>query len=590
MGAGVLFADDRVAQDILGPDGDSVGCSISLHGQHVAVLAVAGSHFQIHLDGTPGPKIDGLLTTPSASSLFRAPDYWGGQVPVIFSDDGAHCAYMAKVSEEYVVMLDGKELVRAPLKQNMTYSLPLTFSSGGKHLFYGDQDEKGQYVVIVDGKPGPAMKNLPNVVFSPNGAHYAYVGEYSRNGQGVWSVADGRQVNFFGDQLQYTARNILLSKLGLGGTNVFLLNGKPEIKAARFDPMWISTDGAQIAMVITPYQGAQTFLTVNGKTVPGTEGLQIVKVYFSPNGKRYAALCVLKSGSKFMIVDGKKQSEYQEIPPDIPPGSNLNHWRWVTGNFNLAAADAQPPVPGFTADSSSFVYVAKGGARQFLVVDDNESRGFDGQISLEPVLSTIGNRVGVIALAPDKNQHTIVDGKDTSYGPLYVPNPQRLAQLTFSPAGAHCAFVQGQSLVVDNVPQPGAIYGDNYTFSPDDAHFAYYATVNNNPCIVVDGKVISDKPSMVNYLFFSTNGKHVCWTSTQNLQGQGTKDTRLLYVDGKPTTHFEFPINGSSVIYEFADDALTFVALTDGKIRRFHVKPETTLAAALATAPTPKAN
>jgi hypothetical protein len=51
------------------------------------------------------------------------------------------------------------------------------------------------------------MKNMPNVVFSPNGAHYAYVGEYARNGQGVWSVVDGRQVNFFGDQLHDLPQN-----------------------------------------------------------------------------------------------------------------------------------------------------------------------------------------------------------------------------------------------------------------------------------------------------------------------------------------------------------------------------------------------
>lgn len=134
LSAGTLLADDQVVQDVLGPDGESLGCSISPHGQHVAVLAAAGSHFQIHIDGAAGPKIDGLLTSPAASSLFRAPDYWGGQVPIIFSDDGAHSAYMAKVSEEYIVVLDGKELSRAPLKQNLTYTLPLTFSSGGKHI------------------------------------------------------------------------------------------------------------------------------------------------------------------------------------------------------------------------------------------------------------------------------------------------------------------------------------------------------------------------------------------------------------------------------------------------------------------------
>lgn len=591
LSAGTLLADDQVVQDVLGPDGESLGCSISPHGQHVAVLAAAGSHFQIHIDGAAGPKIDGLLTSPVASSLFRAPDYWGGQVPIIFSDDGAHSAYMAKVSEEYIVVLDGKELSRAPLKQNLTYTLPLTFSSGGKHLFYGDQDEKGEYHVMVDGQPGPGVKTMPNVVFSPNGAHYAYVGEYSRTGQGIWSEVDGRQVNFFGDQLQYTPRNVLISKMGLGGTNLFLLNGKPEIKAARLEPMWISTNGTQIGMVITPYQGAQSFLAINGKIAHGTEGLTIEKVYFSPNGKRWAALCDLKSGSRFMMIDGKKQSEYQTIPAEISPGSNLSHWRFVRGNVELNPNDSQPPVPGFTADSSNFVYVAKVGGRQFLVIDDNESEGFDGALSLEPVLSSVGNHVAVIGAAPDHKQHIILDGKDTTYGSLNAPATQRLTQLTFSPHATHYAFLQGQILFLDNAPQPGFVFGGNYTFSPDDSHIASVGTVSNAPCVVVDGKVLSNKPGMVGYVFFSSDSQHVYWVSTQNLQAMGTKDSHLLYVDGKPTTHFENPINGSSVLFEFADqDALTFVALTDGKIRRFHVKPETTLAAALATAPTPKLN
>jgi hypothetical protein len=34
------------------------------------------------------------------------------------------------------------------------------------------------------------------------------------------------------------------------------------------------------------------------------------------------------------------------------------------------------PVPGFTADSSKFVYVATQGGRQFLVTDEDESNAF----------------------------------------------------------------------------------------------------------------------------------------------------------------------------------------------------------------------
>ena len=70
------------------------------------------------------------------------------------------------------------------------------------------------------------------IIFSDDGAHYAYVGAYSRTGSGIWSVVDGRQVNFFGDQLQYNARNVLISKLNLGNATGLLLNGKPETTLA----------------------------------------------------------------------------------------------------------------------------------------------------------------------------------------------------------------------------------------------------------------------------------------------------------------------------------------------------------------------
>src|SRR5665213_1797939 len=148
--ASLASAQAKVEQQPLGPDGDSIGCSISPHGGHVAVLAIKGSRFVVLLDGVEGPKIEALQPAIYGNP-FQTGANWMGQIPVLFSNDGAHSAYIGKVGDNYIVMLDGKELARGPMVANggAMINLPLTFSAGGKHLFYMDTDA-GKYRVVVD--------------------------------------------------------------------------------------------------------------------------------------------------------------------------------------------------------------------------------------------------------------------------------------------------------------------------------------------------------------------------------------------------------------------------------------------------------
>src|SRR5208337_2649216 len=95
------------------------------------------------------------------------------------------------------------------------------------------------------------------------------------------------------------------------------------------------------------------------------------------------------------------------------------------------------PVPGFTADSSKFVYVANSNGRQFLVINDDESDAYGN--TLMPVLSPVGNRIGAYAVTPDNVQHVLMDGKDAISGASL--GSQRISQLTFSPQGTHYAFL-----------------------------------------------------------------------------------------------------------------------------------------------------
>src|SRR5579863_6461062 len=219
------FADIKVEQVPLGPDGDSIGCSVSPKGGHTAVLAASGSRFVVLLDGVAGPKIEALL-----NGVYSGPSsvgtYPNGQIAVLYSNDGAHNAYIGKIGDEYVVFEDGKELCRGPFVPNgmANMTVPLEFSPGGKHLFYMNLDG-GKYHVVVDGKPGPGTGIPQPLITSPDGEHYAYTGfATSSLGNGIpqWAVIDGKQVGFIGTDLQFTGKNTLISRMS-GPNNTTVL-------------------------------------------------------------------------------------------------------------------------------------------------------------------------------------------------------------------------------------------------------------------------------------------------------------------------------------------------------------------------------
>ncbi len=91
--------DPKVDTMDIGLNGNAVGCSIGPHCLHVAVLAQQGSRYTVYMDGVAGPKIEGLLYT--GGTYFNANGNWVGQIPVLFSDDGAHWAYCYEVHRRH---------------------------------------------------------------------------------------------------------------------------------------------------------------------------------------------------------------------------------------------------------------------------------------------------------------------------------------------------------------------------------------------------------------------------------------------------------------------------------------------------------
>ena len=457
-----------------------------------------------------------------------------------------HISYIGKVGDEFVVFEDGKELCRGPFVPNgmSNMTLPLEFSPGGKHLFFMNWDG-GKFHVVVDGKPGPGTEISQPLFISPDGEHYAY-GGFTNNslGNGIpnWDVVDGRQVNYIGEIENYTARNVLISRMSADGATVLVLNGRPSIKAYSINPTWISPDGAQIAMMLTPASGQPPVFTVNGKIIPAAQGLSVGYVYFGPDGKRWAALCSAATGFKCMILDGKKGESYQDISHVSNSTENYQRWNWIHGKNPDSPSDVEITVPGFTADSSKFVYVASQGAWQFMVVDEDESNGFTGQLPLQPILSAVGHRIGVIGIAPNGKQHVIIDGQEKEYG---LPNgaggiPGRCFCLTFTDDGNHYAMINGPHLVVDGAALGGTNPGMQYLFSPDNKHVAYKGTDGGVNRLFLDGKIIDGSPSVgqINRIFFSADSQHIFTLKRFNMQPMGTKDSVQLSVDGKPATHY----------------------------------------------------
>ncbi len=557
-------AEPKIEEQILAPEGKWVGCAISPKGVHAAVLLAKGSRFVVAVDGVEGPKVDQLYTPDGQNAVISA-SVPTQDIPVLFSDDGAHSAYFAKVGSECVVVLDNKELVRVAIVPTGRF-IGLRFSAGGKHVFHVETEASKGQRVFVDGKPGPWSRSISEIATSPDGAHYAYTGAEDDATKTKWAIVDGRQVKYFGRDLKFTITGALLSILDGPNGQAQILNGKPVIQAAGIKQVWVSPTGPLVATLVLPKVNQPTVLAVNGKSVPGTEGLMIAEMYFSPDGKRWAASCRSGAGGAFVIIDGKKGQDYQSL---------LDSGGGVQGS---------DPYIGFTPDSSKFYYIAQQGAQSFLVVEEEEWDGIAGNI--HPAVG--GNRLGLI-------------GADGATGKKFVVIDNKAKErpganfLNFSPDGSRYAFVAGISaskLWVDGVEVPVIDVGPNGTsprpdnsrcvFSPDSKHYVASGYVPRMPGLqglYLNGKLVwrpdGNGHSQFHRTMFTPDSQHLFWFAPRLIASNEDKDILALYVDGKQSIKFSANVLETRPgNWEMSPDGtVTFVAITGNELKRIRVTP-----------------
>ena len=231
-----------------------------------------------------------------------------------------------------------------------------------------------------------------------------------------------------------------------------------------------------------------------------------------------------------------------------------------------------------------------------MVVGEDESNGFNSNVTLVPVLSAVGHRIGVIGIATNGKQHVIIDGQEKEYLPPGSVGgmPSSCRYLSFSDDGSRYAFVNGLHLMVDGETLAGTYPGMQYLFSPDNKHVLYLANDASALRLFLDGKIIDNTPTVgqIQRLFFSPDSQHIYSIKRFNMQAQGTKDNYQLSVDLKPATHYgdSAQSGGNPCNFEFSSDGvLSFDASTDGNLRLFRVTPpsDTSVATLLAAAKNP---
>lgn len=553
---------------------------LSPKGQHVAAAVLRGSRNVVVHDGVDGPKFDEI-----------APH------SITFSPDGTRLGYLARLGQEWVYIVDGKEMARIPADKmvganNATEFTPNgsngttgpTFTTNSRHVYFlvrtQDQPRHHASTFYFDGQPGILRATDPPLApaFSPDGERYAYIHHDPVNAQQWTLIVDGKQAPWQGSIPRFTgdSKQLVTETLRPGGATEVQVDGKPWLRAAEVNVHIAPVTNLIVAAVKATPQDNTWFLHIGTQKVPGSEAQRVSHVFFSDDGIHWAAICQTAAGSHFMMIDGKKGLDYQNVEGI-----------------------------GFTSDGR-FVYKATiAGNKQLIVHGEEESdayqsiitsmaitrpRGNDpilhGTAPLDAVIA--GNTVGFLANKGFSGDTTVVviNGKAT---PAKAPK-----ELTFSPDGSRHAYLHGNpsapvQVMVGGAPHQGLIHGpvinqvdQRFTFSPDGKHIAYAASSADGRTrgISIDGKFIpfAQLPAFAMHsATFTPDGKHLIWVAGLS----GTQSA--VYVDGLRAV--EFSHNGLSLLqtdgnepleakWSMGDDGvLTFIAEDGGSLKRFAITP-----------------
>ncbi len=578
-------AGAKVEELVLGPVNAGGLYTLAPAGGHAAYMGRKGAMLYIAVDGVEGPEFNEIYKAAGGGAFFpEKAGVWPGTLgglaghdaPVLYSPDGLHYAYAGTQGKEYVVIHDGKEIGRGAWE--LMGRRGLTMSPTGRHVYWTEaRMEQGRTIArtIMTGKPGPWTFGAVEPAFSGDDAHYAYFLSRTLGSEKALLVLDGKDAGYVGGQPQFTADGSTLLTLhndAVGNMEV-LANGKPATSNFSVTKIFAAPVGKRWAAIgRVPGSRANT-LFVDGKLVPGSDDVETV--WFSPDGRRYAALCHNYVTQKFaMIVDGSR--------------------------VGYARVDAVAPY--WTPDSSRVIYTAATDTESVVVVD-NDAYGYKGNFS-GMTIADQGNRYAWVTADNGTRSYSVVVG-DKSVLPSGV---YPMSQFTFSPDGSRYAYLVGPvgrgemtGVVLDGALQPGIAPGlfgrwvnavgapphPVAVFSPDSRHAAFIgrsAGINTNS-LYLDGKAVAPAQRAIFFPTFTPDGNHLIWAS--DVQVQPPQPMLAVYVDGQEALrangYFFQQLPGSWHMDE--NGVVTFLAADGDSAKRYRITPsaDTSVATLLAT-------
>ncbi|MEO6002882.1 MAG: hypothetical protein ABIZ04_07385 [Opitutus sp.] len=513
-----LFAASNVEEKMVGPAYEQGTIyTLSPTGLHLATMSAKGSRFVVTIDGEEGPPFDQILNAAGEFTLaydfnFNPVKTLKWQGPVAFSPDGSRYAYAARNAKEVMVIVDGKEIFRAPFSQAAPPVSVLTFTPDGQHVMFYQQttDTMQSFQLMLDGKPAtPPFDQVPSPLFSPDGKRWALLGTKPRNVNERFLIIDGKDAGYVASRLQFTPDSkhlVSVSGNPGSGEQSLLVDGKSILTASSLDKIVISPTG-EIAAIAIPKGAQKKQLHLNGKPVKGTENCW--NLVFSPDGKHWAATCA-ESPSAWVVVDGKKQSDYTSVR-DV----------------------------AFTGDSTKCVYVAETGVKKFVVINSQEDEG-NNLIHVGPLLSKSGGHVAYSAGEMMGKLKIHYDGQ-------VLPQRYNNFNLSLSPDGSHFVYYAANDavsteLIVDGeVKGTAASFGGETIFSPDSKFIAINARPpKGDNALFISGDFVP-YPKNMGYprpLGFTADSKHLVLVGNET--GAQGNPVYGYYVDGQRVAEF-FP-------------------------------------------------
>jgi hypothetical protein len=247
--------------------------------------------------------------------------------------------------------------------------------------FVTETSHSDEWKVLLDGTPQKTYRWVEGLVFSPDGAHFAYV---ARRGftQDGFVVLDTKELTTYPEvQDPLFGPNNALAYVAKNGSRSFLVvDGKEHAEFDYVTDHVFSTDG-KVAYVVG--RGGKESVATGNKVGPRYDSVRAP--HFSPDGTRLAHFAE-EEGRWFIVVDGKKGEEFQAV----------HGARFFENPYRNRSNS-----PVFSQDGAKVAYAAKKGNRWSLVVNGIMSSPYD-YVFGDPTFSADGRQVAFGARSGDE--------------------------------------------------------------------------------------------------------------------------------------------------------------------------------------------